>query len=458
MYNTVLDLILPQKYNVVYYPCSNLIRGFLFISNFLKIISKCKENSLVVIFNNDANKIKICAAMHNILFVVILYPILMINKYLRSEVYYLFSTFNNPLELGTYKQCFSSNFRENSGNYMNRIKFILSRFFLSSGTVIISSKKGIDFNNLINRLIISNSKIKKFKILKGNPNTNIIISESVVLKNPSSKIALQRCRNNRRILNFLSHSSFRNEVPFYAETLYVDKTYFFCEQKKSGLSFEIDNFDDIRLLNLAVKLLINLHCSHSTKVVMDMPILQRLVIKTISNLKYHVKDFDTIENLARIEGFLLHNFIHKKVNLVLFHGDFKLENVLFNTKNFRIEAIIDWDLAKKQWFPALDLLYLLFYDRAVRNKMTVLRFIKFELIPKGFSAFERDSLLLYFDSLCLNYNLLQPLFVIFCLHHVVERFQEMLRNTSCKSRNWFEAEALPVINSLSIDKLNNIYL
>jgi aminoglycoside phosphotransferase (APT) family kinase protein len=52
--------------------------------------------------------------------------------------------------------------------------------------------------------------------------------------------------------------------------------------------------------------------------------------------------------------------------LAWMHGDFKLENLVFDERTRTVQGVIDWELAWEPGAPLLDLLYLLLYNRVVR--------------------------------------------------------------------------------------------
>jgi SAM-dependent methyltransferase/Ser/Thr protein kinase RdoA (MazF antagonist) len=64
---------------------------------------------------------------------------------------------------------------------------------------------------------------------------------------------------------------------------------------------------------------------------------------------------------ARLRKALEHVLVGPAVPLTWQHGDFKLENVIFDAAGRQVRAIIDWELAAREGLPLVDLLYLLAY-------------------------------------------------------------------------------------------------
>jgi len=64
---------------------------------------------------------------------------------------------------------------------------------------------------------------------------------------------------------------------------------------------------------------------------------------------------------VRLRAALARTFVGTVVPLVWQHGDFKLENLVFDRPTRAVRAIIDWELAAREGLASVDLLYLLAY-------------------------------------------------------------------------------------------------
>ena len=106
----------------------------------------------------------------------------------------------------------------------------------------------------------------------------------------------------------------------------------------------------------------------------------------------------------------------RELPLVFMHGDFKLENVIFDEDDGRLRGVIDWELAQHPGPPLLDLLYLLFYDRIVRRRSAPLA----ALAAAGLQEWtdeERAQLDAYHAVLdCRGVE--RPLAALFVVHHI----------------------------------------
>ena len=56
------------------------------------------------------------------------------------------------------------------------------------------------------------------------------------------------------------------------------------------------------------------------------------------------------------------------VPLVCMHGDFKIENVMYDQRSGALTGMIDWELSMPKGLPLLDLLYLLAFNRMIRGQ------------------------------------------------------------------------------------------
>ena len=70
------------------------------------------------------------------------------------------------------------------------------------------------------------------------------------------------------------------------------------------------------------------------------------------------------------------------------HGDYKLENVILNPKTLAVVGVIDWELSSKQGFPFLDLLYLIAYNRSIRQSMRISEVYRTAILSWNFTPEE----------------------------------------------------------------------
>lgn len=133
----------------------------------------------------------------------------------------------------------------------------------------------------------------------------------------------------------------------------------------------------------------------------------------VDNLKGNI--FTTIEN--------------EVVNLVLFHGDYKIENLLFNSRDYSIEGVIDWDLSEKISFPGLDLIYLIIYSRRIKENKSFIEVCEDVFQREGFSEHDLSLINEYSQIYKISNKMINALCALFVVHHY-----------SCRERCDFSSE------------------
>lgn len=73
------------------------------------------------------------------------------------------------------------------------------------------------------------------------------------------------------------------------------------------------------------------------------------------------------EQFRRLGGLILENIKHLELQCIWTHGDFNLNNCLWDLKHSRLSGVIDWDQMMEYGLPGWDLLNLLIYFRRKSN-------------------------------------------------------------------------------------------
>ncbi len=105
------------------------------------------------------------------------------------------------------------------------------------------------------------------------------------------------------------------------------------------------------------------------------------------------------------------------------HGDYKIENLLFDPKTLQVTGIIDWDLSRKTGLPLLDLLYLIAYNRVIREAGEIETIFLDCILPGKFSEFERAARDEYIGKTGMDAGFADILTVMFWIHHVAYRIE-----------------------------------
>lgn len=99
------------------------------------------------------------------------------------------------------------------------------------------------------------------------------------------------------------------------------------------------------------------------------------------------------------------------------HGDFKVENVIYEPGSCRIMSVIDWELARRPGLPVLDALYLLLYNRIIRGARWY-EALEQLIVRNEFTPSENNRLSRYLTALNIDARLMPAFRVAFMAHHL----------------------------------------
>ena len=118
-------------------------------------------------------------------------------------------------------------------------------------------------------------------------------------------------------------------------------------------------------------------------------------------------------------------------SLVLVHGDYKIENVIFNRKDYRLLGVIDWDLSRLQGMPLFDLFYLLTYNRLITENEFFYQFYH-DLISGKLADWEYKHITRYAKRLKIPEDLITYYAVLFFLDYINNRSPYRTSNKQTK--------------------------
>jgi len=260
------------------------------------------------------------------------------------------------------------------------------------------------------------------RVIHGKPNTIVIVARDTVIRIPLDRLSEARCRINKTMLKKLAKTSIVSSVPrLLSEGKFQDHAYY-CEERLPGLALDIPISRMDELVSKAADFITKFHQETSREIVIDESNFKRLFGREFKRL-YPYLNNEYRAKLENIENGLKSELLGKKFKTVWFHGDYKVENVLFDPKTWQISGVIDWDLSREEGLPLLDIFYLLAYnDSSLVSKNSVTDIIKNRYLKGKFTMVEKDIISLYINSLGIGEKFIKPLVIMFWLNHVVIRY------------------------------------
>lgn len=105
------------------------------------------------------------------------------------------------------------------------------------------------------------------------------------------------------------------------------------------------------------------------------------------------------------------------------HGDYKIENLMFDPGSLQVSGVIDWDLSRKTGLPLLDLLYLIAYNRVIREGREIEEIFLDCILPGKLSEFERAAHDEYIGKTGMDAGVADILTAMFWIYHVAFRIE-----------------------------------
>jgi SAM-dependent methyltransferase len=115
--------------------------------------------------------------------------------------------------------------------------------------------------------------------------------------------------------------------------------------------------------------------------------------------------------------------INESIASVWLHGDYKLENLIFDRNTLEIAGIIDWEHSCQDSLPWLDLLYLIAYNRIMTEERDFFDVYRTVILDGAFSKHELPLVNAYAEALPVPAHMRIVLTALFLLHHIGFRYK-----------------------------------
>ncbi len=223
----------------------------------------------------------------------------------------------------------------------------------------------------------------------------------------------------------------------YLESVYRGESYFALSEIP-GITIDRRVPHIERCINNAVDFLIQFNRITARETVISDEIYTALIGALIKQVTDVYRS--TAEIMGRIERQLRALVLGKSTTTVWFHGDYKLENLIFNQNNLEIAGIIDWEQSRRMGLPWLDLLYLIAYNRIMAKDTDFFGVYRHVIIGANRTPQEQSIIDTYAAAFPLANDMQQVINSLFFIHHIGCRYKYKL-NLEGDRHNIFTALA-----------------
>lgn len=275
--------------------------------------------------------------------------------------------------------------------------------------------------------------------------TIVIITDGMVVRVPLDKVSAARCRLNKIMLEKLTKTTIASFAPrFLYVGKFADKVYY-CEERLPGYAIDIPITRMDELVLRAADFITEFHQATACNIIIDETNFKKLFGREFKRSYPYLND-EYRAKAEQIEMLIKKQLLGKRFKTVWFHGDYNIENILFDIRTWQIEGIIDWDLSRRQGLPLLDLFYLLIYKDSLLSKDKVTAIFTDRFMKLNFNDIERKVITEYQNRIKISNELLTPMLVMFWVNHIVERYRQQLTDNSLQAGNWIRENLYNIID------------
>jgi aminoglycoside phosphotransferase (APT) family kinase protein len=204
-------------------------------------------------------------------------------------------------------------------------------------------------------------------------------------------------------------------VPRLLDRFSVDGARCFVMERIPGVTLDQDVPPLERVSEAAHEFLLLLHRETAVPTAMDEAGFDRLALPVLRAAQERNPEFGSL--IGAWQAPLRLALREHTLPAVYQHGDYKVENVIYEPESCRLLSVIDWEHARRPGLPLLDLLYLLAYNRVIRGAHWT-EAIEALIVRAEWNAVERRRLEQYMQAFALDESLLPALRALFLAHHI----------------------------------------
>lgn len=198
---------------------------------------------------------------------------------------------------------------------------------------------------------------------------------------------------------------------------------YFLTESIDGVIFDLNRKELTSITELGVEQLIAMARETKKKVIVDHAEYENLAGYIFDQARINLKIMD--DELNQLEGLVKRNLCGAQITTVLFHGDFKIENIVFSHRLEKINGIIDWEFSRISGLPYLDLWYLISYNRAITTGAYAGEIILDMIFSGAFSEKEKHWINAYHDEIQESREIMNSLKILYYVHHIGIRTRQI---------------------------------
>ncbi len=368
-----------------------------------------------------------------------------------QKVYPLLPRGNNMFEI----VCQNGNVSSGGASLKNRLLgWPLMRSFLPAYAVV-AGKDGIIRGNFLENLL-DILRIKNVcKCIMGNPDVLVIIADDKIARLPFDRLSRVRARVSVTMLKALRNTMLAGCVPRHlCGGNFLGQPYS-CEERLSGAVIEDSAPRMEILIQKAAELITRFHAETRKIITLDDRSYRRLFSRDFFRLRPYLNE-EYKEKLLRMEKVLKKQLLDKEFCVVWRHGDYKIENVLFDEKTREISGVIDWDLSCRNGLPLLDVFYLLLYKDSLFSRKSIGRILRERALMMDFTPFELSVIRGYAAEIGIAEEFWRPLLWMFWINHIVQRYQQQLLREETADSSWMRTEVYAVLDAIIEENMETV--
>lgn len=263
------------------------------------------------------------------------------------------------------------------------------------------------------------------KAITGNPNILILFASidgaKHIVRIPLCDSTKSRLQNQYDVLKRLAEEQtvISESVPMQGVPVTLRGETVFVEQRLSGMTVSPGSKRFDCCVEQGHAWIRDFHILTKRKRLVDQSRLDQYLLNPLSGIEKILSEDKYLKIITKLKERFTQKYLNRDINFVCMHGDYKIDNILFDNKYKKVNGVIDWDLSSLDGLPVVDLLFFTSYNSFLNNISTN---ISNEIIKTLFlSSFCSDEVLNYLKNLDLENDDILYFGIMTWVYHVLYR-------------------------------------